>query len=332
MQKQINILVAEKQFDATALALLRQKAKVTVATSGPTFLRALRSADAMITGIDVRCDAALLKRAVRLRVIGSRTTQLRYIDLAYCEANGITVLHIKPDSKVLQQTSSTAEEAFALILALTRNIPWAFDQIKERVWDRRKYAGIELKGKILGIIGYGRLGRMVAQYGRAFGMRVIAHDPQVAHRVMRADHVTRVSLNAVLSQSDIVSLHATFNDANIGMLQGKHFSAMKRSAYFINTARGELTNERALLAALRARRIAGAGIDTLAGEDPQGAHLQRNGLVEYARTHENLIILPHLGGATVEATARTQQYISSLVIAFLKKNRPHSTSRDGIHG
>ena len=328
MQKQINILVAENQFDATARALLRKKANVTVATSGATFLRALRSADALITGIDVRCDATLLKKATRLRVIGSRTTQLRYIDLTYCSTNGITVLHIKPDSAVLQQTTSTAEEAFALILSLTRNIPWAFDQIKQGVWDRRKYAGIELKGKTLGIIGYGRLGRMVAQYGRAFGMRVIAYDPKIASSRIRADHATKVSLETVLRKSDIVSLHATFNDANIGMLQQKHFALMKQSAFFINTARGELTDERALLAALRSRRIAGAGIDTLTGEDPLGTHLQHNDLVEYARTHENLIILPHLGGATLEATARTQRYISSIVLQFFK--RKHNSRTSGL--
>jgi D-3-phosphoglycerate dehydrogenase len=219
---------------------------------------------------------------------------------------------------VLQETTSTAEEAWALLLALARNVPWAFDSLKAGRWERRRYGGHELRGKTLGLVGFGRLGRMVARYGTAFEMRVLAHDPYVAEDEMREHGVEPVSLEALLRDADAISIHCTYSTETEGLVGERELATVKPGALLVNTARGEITDEGAVLAALEDGRLGGAAIDTLAGERADGGHLAGNPLVEYARTHENLIVVPHLGGATIEATERTQVYISRKLVDHLR--------------
>lgn len=315
----VTILLAEREFSKGAEAFLKNYGEVVHYGSHRAFLKNVPKAEAIITGLEEKLLRPTLLLAKRLRIIGSRTTQLRYIDLDECGRREIKVVNIKAESPVLKNTPSTAEETFALILALARNIPWAFDSIKQEKWERRKYGGIEMKGKNLGLIGFGRLGKLVAGYAHAFGMRVSAYDPFVRTEEMRRYKVHHRGLAELLKKSDIVSVHATYNDATFGMLKQEHFRMMRRTALFINTARGEITDENALLQALKSGKIAGAAVDTLAGEKPNGGHLVNNPLVQYARTHENLIIVPHLGGATREATEKTQNYISRLVVTEIKR-------------
>jgi D-3-phosphoglycerate dehydrogenase len=284
------------------------------------FRRNLPLADIILTALDLRLDKALLDRCPRLKLIGSRTTQLRYIDLAECARRRIRVVNIKASSTVLRQTPSTAEETIALMLTLLRRIPWAFDSIKARKWMRLEYCGIELAEKKVGLIGFGRLGRMVARYCLAFNANVIAYDPYVSATEMRQSGATKTTLDRLLRTADIVSLHAVYNERTYRFLTAKHFRSMKQGSFFINTARGEMTDEGALLRALRHGPIAGAAVDTLANESPDGKHLKRNPLVEWAREHENLIIVPHIGGTTVEAIERTQLHIADLVIRELGRN------------
>lgn len=315
----VTILLAENEFAKEAEAILAANGRVVRYGSHKLFFKNLPSADVIVTGLEEKLLKPVLNRARRLRLIGSRTTQLRYIDLNECRRRKIKIVNIKAESPVLQDTPSTAEETFALILSLSRNIPWAFDSIKRGKWERRKYGGTEMKGKNLGLIGFGRLGRIVAHYGGAFSMRVFAYDPFVSSREMQRHNVRKVTLAALLKNADIVSVHAIYNDATFGMLSRKHFHFMKPTAIFINTARGEITDEKALLEALTTKRIAGAAVDTLAGEKPDGGHLVNNPLVRYAKTNENLVIVPHLGGATREATEKTQNYISKLVVTEIKR-------------
>ena len=193
-----------------------------------------------------------------------------------------------------------------------RNLPWAFDALKEERWERARYGGRELARKTIGLVGYGRLGRMVAGYARAFDMDVLAHDPYV-----EVEDAEAVSLDDLLRRADVVSIHCTFDETTRGLIGARELALVRPSAVLVNTARGEIVDEAALLAALEQGRLAGAAVDTLAGERPDGSHLRDNPLVRYARGHENLIVLPHLGGATVEATERTQLHIARRLAAFL---------------
>lgn len=316
-----SILIAEKEFSPSAKKILGKAGQVLDYDSTEGFLRDLPRADAVVTGLEIKFNKTVLDKAPRLKLIGSRTTQLRYLDLDECRKRGIKIVNIKTRSPVLKKTYSTAEEAIALTLALLRNIPWAFEAIKKGAWERKKYGGHELMGKIIGLIGLGRLGKMVANYSRVFGMKVLAFDPYVDSIEIKKHQARKVGLDYLLKNSDIVSLHSVYNESTRGFIKERHFELMKKNAVFINTARGEITDELALLKALKNNWIAGAALDTLAGEAPDGSHLIDNPLVNYAREHQNLIIVPHLGGATREATERTQKYISELVVKEIKSWR-----------
>ena len=303
------ILVAESTLTEAARAELEGVGEV---VPFERFEEELPRADAILAGLELELDGAVLERAPRLRVIATRTSQLRHIDLDEAARRGVEVLFIEPDDPLLRATSSTAEETFALVLALARNVPWAFESAKAGRWERARYGGHELAGKTIGLVGYGRLGRMVAGYARAFGMDVLACDPYL--EIMDA---AAVSLEDLLRQADIVSIHCTFSEETRGLIGERELALVRPSALLVNTARGEIVDEAALLAALEGGRLAGAALDTLAGERPDGSHLRDNPLVRYAREHENLIVLPHLGGATVDATERTQLYMAKRLAAFL---------------
>lgn len=313
------ILIGESRFAPSARAVLEQAGTVLDFESAHAFLERLPAADAVVVGLEITLDAGLLEYAERLRVVATRTSQLRHIDLDLASRRGIQILSIEADAPALRETTSTAEEAIALLLALVRCIPWAFDALKEERWERARYAGTELRGKTIGLVGFGRLGRMVASYASAFGMDVVAHDPYVDDASIRTAGATPLSLDKLLRTSDAVSLHCTWSDETRGLIGAPELESMKLTAVLINTARGEITDEAALLGALESQQIAGAAIDTLAGERPDGSHLEDNPLVRYARTHENLIILPHLGGATREATERTQVFISEKLVRWLRE-------------
>ncbi|MEJ7569419.1 MAG: NAD(P)-dependent oxidoreductase [Gaiellaceae bacterium] len=312
------ILLGEAQFSPTARAVLEQVGDVLDFESRDAFRERLPDADAIVVGLELRLEGDLLAAAERLRVIASRTSQLRHLDVAEAARREIAILSIEPDAPALQETSSTAEETMALLLALVRNIPWGFDSVKAGRWERFRYGGHELRGKTIGLVGFGRLGRMVAGYARAFRMRVLAHDPYVEDAAILSLGAESVSLETLLRSSDAVAILCTWSDETRGLIGAPQFRLMREEAVFVNTARGEITDEGALLEALETGSIAGAAVDTLAGEQPDGSHLVGNALVEYARTHENLIVLPHLGGATVEATERTQLYISQKLAAWLE--------------
>ena len=288
--------------------------------SRDSFFARLPQATAVVTGLEVELRATDLERAERLRVIATRTSQLRHIDVEEATRREIAILSIDPADPLLQETTSTAEEAFALLLALLRNIPAAFDSVKAGRWERSRYGGVELRGKTLGIVGFGRLGKMVAGYAQAFGMHVVAYDPQRPAGELRARSVEPATLEELLRRADAVTIHCPYSPETVGLLGAEQLGLMKPSAVLVNTARGEIVDEGALLRALAGRRIAGAAIDTLACERADGSHLHGNPLVAYARENDGLIIVPHLGGATAEATARTQRYISERLVEWLRVN------------
>jgi D-3-phosphoglycerate dehydrogenase / 2-oxoglutarate reductase len=315
------ILVGESQFAPSARAVLERAGDVLDFGTIADFTERLPRADAVVVGLELHLRGELLARAERLRVIASRTSQLRHLDALEAERRGIEILSIEADAPPLRETSSTAEETMALLLALVRNIPWAFDSVKGERWERFRYGGTELRGKTIGLIGFGRLGRMVARYAAAFEMRVLAYDPHVEDGVLVQHGVEPATLEHLLGESDVVSLHCTWSDETRGLIGAHELNSMKSGAVLLNTARGEITDEEAMLDALESGTLAGAAIDTLAGEQPGGEHLIGNPLVAYARTHENLIVLPHLGGATSEGTERTQVYISTKLADWLEARR-----------
>lgn len=321
MTRRPRILLAEPEFSTAARRILSACGEVVDYGSDEEFRRRLPDAEALVVGLDVAVRASLLEQAPRLRVIASRTSQLLHIDVDEARRRGIEILSNEPAAPALRRTSSTAELAIALVLALARNLPWAFESLKQGRWERRRFGGSELQGKTLGLVGFGRLGRKVAGYAAALGMNVVVSDPRLTETEARELDVESVPLEELLRRADVVSLHASYTPGSPPLLGDRQLRALKPSTLLVNTARGELVDEGALLDALANGRLAAAAVDTLAGEEPDGSHLAGNPLVRYAATHDNLLIVPHLGGATAEATERTQIYISERLVEYLGSRR-----------
>jgi D-3-phosphoglycerate dehydrogenase / 2-oxoglutarate reductase len=321
MTRRPRILLAEPEFSEAARRILSACGEVVDYGSDEEFRRHLPDAEALVVGLDVAVRTSLLEQAPRLRVIASRTSQLLHVDVDEARRRGIEILSNEPAAPALRQTSSTAELAIALVLALARNLPWAFESLKQGRWERRRFGGSELQGKTLGLVGFGRLGRRVATYAAALGMDVVVSDPRLTGAEARRLGVESAPLEELLRRADVVSLHASYTPGSPPLLGERQLRALRPSALLVNTARGELVDEEALLDALAHGRLAAAAVDTLRGEEPDGSHLAGNPLVRYAATHDNLLIVPHLGGATAEATERTQIYISERLVEYLRSRR-----------
>jgi D-3-phosphoglycerate dehydrogenase len=277
-------------------------------------LREIRNADAYIASLHVHLDAELIAAARKLRVIATPSTGLDHLDLKAADARGITLLSLKYDREFLDTITATAELAWGLTLACLRRIPWAFDATKTGKWSHDKFRGHQLSGKTFGILGYGGLGAMVGQYARAFRMRVLAHDI----KDFQAEGIERVDKETLFRESDVISIHVPLTPENANLVDRKEFALMKPGAIIINTSRGAIINDEALLEALQTRRIAGAGLDAIHGE---WSNIRRNPLIAYARKHGNLILLPHLGGCTYESQTMTLRHTAEKLRDFIKADK-----------
>jgi D-3-phosphoglycerate dehydrogenase len=260
-------------------------------------------------------DAEVLRRATRLKVIVSPTTGLDHVDLAETERRGIHVLSLRGDSDFLQDIRGTAEHTIALMLSLLRHIPQACAHATYGDWNRDRFRGRELPGKTAGIVGYGRLGRIVARYLRAFGTKILVTDPKI-HTDETEVGITPTSLATLLHESDLVTLHVNLCGETMGFFGRKQFAAMKPGAWFINASRGELVDESALLAALSTGQLAGAAVDVLCGE--RSAAMAEHPLIVYSREHTNLLVTPHIAGCTAESMEKTENFLAQRVVAWLQ--------------
>ena len=267
----------------------------------------------VVVGLGLRFDRAVLEGASHLRLIAIATTGLDHIDVEYAQSRGIEVISLKGETAFLDTITGTAELAAGLMLDLMREISAAGEAVKKYQWDREQFRGHTLYGKTLGIVGFGRLGKMMARFGRAFGMEVLAQDPQPDQNFCKAHDVRVVSFDVLVKQSDVISIHMPLNRATENMFSEKTFAQMKPTAYLINTARGKIVNESDLLAALKRGGLAGYAADVMAEEVNFGKIFSIHPLVEYAKTHFNVLITPHIGGMTHESRAATDVFIANKV-------------------
>lgn len=268
----------------------------------------------LIVRLAHRIDREILDRAGQLRVVVSSTTGLDHIDTEYAASKGIAILSLRGEVEFLRSIPATAEHTWALLLALVRNLPAAVQSVRAGEWDRDRFKGHELAGKQLGILGLGRIGEMVARYGLAFGMRVSAYDP---FRQGWMERVERASSQANLfGRSEVLSIHVPLNEQTVRLVGEAELVRLPAGALLVNTARGQMIDESALLQALESGRLAGAALDVLA-EETRG-QLKSSLLLAYARSHANLIITPHLGGATVESMAATEVFMANKLKEFLE--------------
>lgn len=286
----VKILVTEPEyFDDDAIRTLRKVGKVEAARLRRKQLeRKIEDVDVLVTRIEERLDKGLLGKARKLAIIGSATTGLNHIDVKYADKRGIKIISLHGT-----HTVPTAEHAFALILSLSRRIPWAYESLRRGRWRRYDFFGVQLEGKTLGVIGLGRIGKMVARYGKAFGMRVMAFDPYV-----RSAEFEMVPLERLLRNSDVITIHAMLTDETEGMIGSREFRMMKNTALLVNTARAEIVKQEALLGALDRGIIRGAAVDVFPKEPLED---REDPMVRYARKRDNLIITPHIAASTYDA-------------------------------
>lgn len=301
------ILIAEARgFSPEARKLLQPYGELILADLDRAGLEsAIGGAQVLWVRLRHHIDAALLDRAPALEVIATPTTGLTHIDTDAVARRGIQLVCLRGETDFLKDVRATAEHTMGLILSLLRHIPAAAAHVNGGGWDRNLFRGTEIYSKTAGVVGYGRLGRIVGRYLRAFDARVLATDPYVAETDPGIEHV---GLEELLQTSDIVTLHVNLCEETRRFFGRREFGLMKPGSVFINTSRGELVDEAALIEALETRRLAGAAVDVITDE-----HLSAGRLIGVP----NLLITPHIGGCTLESMQKTEIFLAAKVADLL---------------
>lgn len=278
-------------------------------------LKNINRYDAYLSALTVQVDKKILDNATNLKVIGSPSTGTDHLDISYIKKLNIKCFDISKEYKLINSFTATSELAFGSLLMLIRKINIANEATKKGLWEREKYTGMQLFNKTFGILGYGRLGKISANIANGFGMKVIAHDIK---KIKSNSKVESVSFEELLKRSDILSVHIHLNKKNEKIINKEAFSRVKNNCILINTARGKLVDEDALLDALNSKKIYGAVLDLVDGE--WNNNLLEHGLIKYSKNHSNLLITPHIGGATIESINGARIFMVNKVADYLKNN------------
>ena len=268
----------------------------------------IADADALIVRSATKVTSQLIASAPQLRVIARAGSGVDNVDLQAASERGILVLNAPGANSI-----SVAEHAFALIISSARSIPRADAQMKNSKWEKKTLRGVELRGKVLGVIGLGRIGRELAHRARAFDMTVVAHDPFIATHIAQELGIELLPLPGLAKQADFISLHLPSTETTKGMVNAEFLDACKADVRIINTARGDLIDESALAEAIHNGRIGGAGLDVYAQEPPPDNALTG---------HVDVIATPHIAGSTteaqelvgIEAATSVREYLRSGVV------------------
>lgn len=278
-------------------------------------IAAVRNADAIIVGTE-KITAAVMNAAPRLRIISRRGVGYDTVDVAAATARGIPVAIT---GGVLND--AVADLTMALILSVARRIPELDRMVKAGEWDR--IPTTDVWGKTLGIVGLGAIGRTVARRASGFGMQLLAYDAQPDAAAASALGVALCDLNTLLEESDIVTLHVPLTPTTRGLIDDASLRRMKPTAILINTSRGPVVDEEALLRALRDGRLAGAGLDVFIEEPPRNLALVQ---------HPNVAAIPHVASHTVETLRRMELSCAEAVIAALHGGRPRYIVNPDVFG
>ena len=267
-------------------------------------LAALPEADALIIRSASKIDAEALAAAPKLKMIARAGVGVDNVDIPDATARGIVIMNT-PDGN----TVSTAEHTFGLMLALARHIPQAHASMREGKWDRKSYMGVELRGKTLGVVGFGRIGRAVAKRALAFDMHVIAFDPYIPADVAADLGAELVSLDDLFARADFITLHALLTDETREMINKTSLATMKKGVRIVDAARGALINEADLAEAIKSGQVAGAALDVFAQEPPP----PDNPLVGLP----GVVHTPHLAASTDDAQIVVAVEAAQLVVDAL---------------
>jgi D-3-phosphoglycerate dehydrogenase len=301
----MTVLVAEPLAEAAVALLKSQPGWETIVSSPKEYAKHLAEADALIVRSAVQVNQSVLDQAPKLRVIGRAGVGVDNVDLEAATAAGVLVMNTPGGNAI-----SVAEHTLALMLAMARRIPEATQSTTGGKWEKKKFMGSELRGKSLGIVGLGSIGREVVKRARAFEMRVQAYDPYVTAQIAKDLGIALVDLATLYAQSDYITLHVALTPETDHMLSHRAFAQMKQGVRIVNCARGELIDEEALRQALDSGKVASAALDVFSVEPPPA------GFPLFAGN--KVLATPHIGGSTEEAQEIVGVRIAEQVVEYLK--------------
>jgi D-3-phosphoglycerate dehydrogenase len=301
----MKILIAEPLAAAGVELFQSQPGWTTVVSSPKEYSQHLADADALLVRSAVQVNKSVLEKAPKLRVIGRAGVGVDNVDLDAATEAGVLVMNTPGGNAI-----SVAEHTLALMLAMARHIPQANASTRAGKWEKKKFLGNELRGKTLGVVGLGSIGREVVKRARAFEMRIIGHDPYVTSKIAQDLGVELVDLSALYGASDYITLHVAATPETQGMLSRDAFRQMKSGVRIVNCARGELVDETALQEAIASGQVADASLDVFAAEPvPPGYPLFAS---------DKVLATPHIGGSTEEAQEIVGVRIAEQVVEYLK--------------
>jgi D-3-phosphoglycerate dehydrogenase / 2-oxoglutarate reductase len=271
--------------------------------------------DALLVRSQTQVTKSIIQKGSQLKMIGRAGIGVDNIDIAAASTANIIVMNT-PEGNIV----TTAEHAIALLMSLARHIPQACASLKKGIWEKSKFKGTEIHEKVLGILGLGNIGSVVATLATGLGMRVLAYDPFVLPKKAKACKATLVTLEELYSKSDFISIHVGLTQETYHLLDESAFQKMKKGVRVINAARGGIIDEIALLNALNRGDVSGAALDVFEEEPPSPS----NELLQ----HENVIATPHLGASTAEAQNRVGLQLAEQTRDFLLNNQiRHSVNK-----
>ena len=244
-------------------------------------------------------DEEVLKNSY-VKVINTCSTGLNHIDINYCERNNIEVWSLKEDFELINDLPSTAELSFGLMMSLLRKIPEGFHSVKKGEWDYEPFIGRQVKGLTIGIVGFGRLGKITAELFKGWGVNILVNDPYVG-----TFDYEEVGIKELQEKSDVVFLHLHANEETRNMVDREFLSNMKKGAILINTSRGELVDEKEIIKSITDEHLGGYGTDVARDEF---GNISDSKLVEFSKENNNVIITPHVGGMTWEGQTKAYKW------------------------
>ena len=272
---------------------------------------ALQNCDVFWFRLNHKITEEIVKNA-QCKYILCAATGLDHIDVEACKKVGIHILSLKGESEFLKEVRATAEHTIGLILSLIRRSKRAFQHVENGEWNRYEFQGFELYKKKVGVLGMGRLGKIVAEYYLVMGMEVFYYD--IAHEIIDSKFKRANSMIELCSKVDILSIHLPYQKATHNIINGHVLSHLKNTAFIVNTARGGVFDELDLINALKNNEIAGYATEVLFGEPD----ISKHPLVSYARENENVIITPHIAGNTFESIEKTEAFVLNKLIAKVR--------------
>lgn len=292
--------------------VVADRAEIVVAPSNQKDVQSqIKTCDALLdASMKVRITDAMIASATNLKIISCATTGSDHIERGELKRRGIPVRTLMEDKELLLNLTPAAELSWALLLACARMLPAAIDHVKSGGWSREMFPGIMLKGKRIGIIGCGRIGTWMSRYARAFGMDIVGYDPLLDDF---PPQIRPVSLEELVHTSDFITIHVPLNKDTKELLSEDLFAILKSESILINTSRGAVVDEKALLKALESGRLLAAGLDVLTDEPD----IEKSPLFKYAQTHDNLVITPHCGGFSHDAVRIVCRRAAEKIVEYL---------------